>query len=104
MRTDCVSYLISDVTVDGELSYWSDSINSNNHDISVRSLSNNLLEIGISSEVTMQVSLTASKDNGFYLGLFVTNSEGLSGATSGVIGKSSRAHYMAQYRENLLSL
>ena len=75
--------------MDAEQTYdWSDSISTNEDDFSVTSLSRNLLEVSLSSTVVMQVTLTASKDNGFYLGLFVTKSDGLSSETSGVIGKS----------------
>ena len=49
----------------------------------------NIYELKFNDKVTLMVSRSFRNNTGFYLGVFVTQSEGLSKATSGIMGKNT---------------
>jgi len=67
---------------------WGDTISIQRDDGSatVTSRQGSIVELKITDDVTIQVSRTYTEGIGFYLGVYVTKSDGLSSTTKGLIG------------------
>ena len=82
-----------DITINGESVFdWGQTFNMTLSDDSMSSVSSLdggwVIEVHLSSNVKLQISRTQSLQNGFYLGLYITHSDGLDSNVEGVIGKS----------------
>ena len=83
--------MFSDITInDEDIFTWTDSFAvplSSDQEASVSSGRVPVVEIDLSADIHLKITRTKTEEGNYFLGIMIPHSEGLSGHTTGVMGK-----------------